>query len=282
MPPKKPRKNNKNKRRRKQNSSALTISRPLLPQTQKVGMRYTTRFTIDPAAIKSDLHDAANLIQTYSLAWNNLYDVDQTSNALFHAMEGSRNHQPRMYDQYATFYDMNTVIGAKAKITFTAMERIVATQTKNAAGAVTGSIDNICDPLPCYVGYLNSSFADNSAVSVKIDDVIEQKQAVVRKLVSQDKPVTLNAKWSINKEPSRRYDLELETGQSPGYGWGTPFGHDLVHTYMRHLHLFAHPLSTQETRSGHTGFDNPGPVDVAVEMDFICVLSGRKDVAKST
>lgn len=273
------RKGKKNYKKKKYTGNML-ISKPLLPQTQKVMLRYVTRVQLNPTAIESGAADTANHVTTYALSWNNLNDIDQTSVALTHNMEGARNHQPRMYDQYGSFYNKITAIGAKAKLTFACHERVVGLQTKGPTGTVTGTIDTICDPLPCYVGYLNSQWADNSAVSAKFDDLLEKREIVYRKLVDQDKPQSLVAKWSLNKEPSRRYSLQLESHQMQD-DWGAAFNQDLVSTQMRHLHLFAHPMSVQETRSGHSGFKDPEPIDVCVEMDIICVLSDRKEVTQS-
>lgn len=256
------------------------ISRPLLPQTQKVSMRYVTRFTIDPKAIASGALDISNTISTYGLSWNNMNKIDQTSHSAHSAMDGMVNHQPRMYDQYGLFYDRCTAIGAKAKLTFSCMERVIGLQTKDHTGSVTGTLDTIADPLPCYVGYIKSTYADDAVVAEKFDNMLEKNELVYRQLVDQDKPQTLYAKWSLNKEPSRKYSLQLEPHQMQD-DWGAPFNTDLIISQIRHLHLFAHPMSTQETRSGHTGFADPGPVDVCVEMDIICLLSDRKEVAKS-
>ena len=266
--------------KKRYNTGNMIISRPLLPQTQKVALRYVTRVQINPTSIESGAADTSHAITTYNLSWNNLNDIDQSSVAVASAMEGIRNHQPRMYDQYAQFYNKITAIGGKAKMTFLAQDRVVALQTKDHLGHVTGTLDTICDPLPCYVGYLNAQWADDANPTAKFDDLLEKKEIRYKKLVDQDKPQTLYAKWSLNKEPSRKYSLQLESHQMQD-DWGAEFNHDLISTQMRHLHLFAHPMSTQETRSGVSGFKDPEPVDVTVEMDIICILSDRKEVQKS-
>lgn len=292
MPPKKnykkkPYKKKSYKRRyKKKYTGNMIISRPLLPQTQKVGLRYVTRFQINPVEIASGAADTSHAINTYTLSWNNLNDIDRTSVSAQSGMEGMRNHQPRMYDQYSTFYNKITAIGAKAKITFLAQDRVVGLQTRgphsvtHPSGEVTGTLDTICDPLPTYVGYLNSQWADNHNVAAKFDDLLEKKEIVYKKLVDQDRPQTMYAKWSLNKEPSRKYSLQLESHQMQD-DWGAEFDVNLISTQMRHLHLFAHPMSTQELRNGHNGFSDPEPVDVCVEMDIIAVLSDRKEVSKS-
>lgn len=283
---KKPQKKKEYKKRYRKkwnNSSNMIISRPLLPQTQKVGMRYTTRIQINPNAVESGAADSAHTVQTYSLSWNNLNDIDQTSVAVTHAMDGARNHQPRMYDEYAVFYNKITAIGAKAKFTFLNSDRVITQYMRNEHGVVTGSLDHVVGPIPCYVGYLNSQYADNSAVSEKFDNLNEKNEIRYKRLCNPDKPVSMTAKWSLNKEPSRKYGLQLESSQMSD-DWGSQFNHDLVATQRRYIHLFAHPITTQEHRSGlttDTSFKDPEVIDVQVEMDIICVLSDRKEVSQS-
>lgn len=270
--------------RKKRNTGNMVISRPLLPQTQKVSMRYTTRCIITPSTIASDLTDTAGNIAIQSFSWNNLNDPDYTHGATFvnsHA-DGALNHQPRMYDQYAAFYNKCTAIGAKAKMTFLARDRLInAPHTEPTGDGSTGSVillqNILAPPKPCYVGYLKSQFADNSQVNEKYDELNEKREIVSKMLIDPDKPVTMYAKWSLNKEPSRRYQLQLENAQQSD-DWGAQFQHDLVASQRRFLHLFAHPCSVQETGvvSGPVT-----PVDVAVEIEYICVLSDRKEVGQS-
>jgi hypothetical protein len=280
----------KNNYRRK-NTSSMVISRPLLPQTQKVGMRYTTRIRINPAEIKSGNTETANNMSLYTFAWNNLHDIDQTSiQAIHHTMDGARNHQPIMYDQYKEFYNKNTVIGARAKLTFMSQERILKQpiygpishanpqHVAQGHGDVTGYQEKVADPVPCYVGILNSQYADDQTPTVKFDDVLEKKECYCKMLLSQNKPQVIKTSWSIRKEPSRRYDLELENGLYPASGWGALFESDIIHTQMRHLHLFAHPCSTNEQYDFNK---DPLDVDVSVEFDYIVILSDRKEIGQS-
>ncbi len=173
---------NKNKRRyNKKYSSNMLISRPLLPQTQKVSMRYTTRLTIQPATIASDLTDAANNVALQTMIWNNLNDPDYTHGSTYvnsHA-DGALNHQPRMYDQYGAFYNKVTCIGAKAKITFLARDRLInAPHTEpdpnnddlGHGDTVTLTSQILAPPKPCYVGYLKSTHADNASPTEHYDD----------------------------------------------------------------------------------------------------------------
>ena len=275
-------------KKKRYNTSNMVISRPLLPQTQKVSMRYTTRLAITPATIASDLTDTAGNVALQTFIWNNLNDPDYTHGITYtnsHA-DGALNHQPRMYDQYGAFYNKITCIGAKAKITFLARDRLInAPHTEPDPNnddvghgdtvTLTGQI--LAPPKPCYVGFLKSTHADNATPAEKYDELNEKREIVQRMLIDPDKPVTMTAKWSLNKEPSRRYGLQLENAQMAD-DWGALFNHDLIVTQRRYLHLFAHPCSVQETGTVSGAVT---PIDVAVEMEYICILSDRKEVGQS-
>jgi hypothetical protein len=264
----------KSNNRKKAYSGGLVISRPLLPQTQLVSMRYTTRNVIQPAQIMSDITDSAGSVGIHTMHWNNLYDPDYTSSTTSHHMDGARNHQPRMFDQYGAFYNKQTVIGAKAKITFMAVDRAVDSDP----GADVNF--QFIEPQPLFVGYLKSQYADDAAPSKKFDDLDESKSIVYKRLVDPNKPATFTAKWSLNKEPSRRSRLQLEASQQED-DWGADFSHDIISTQRRYFHIFAHPISVQETHSS-INEGTPTPVDVHIEMEFITLLSDRKDVSQSS
>ena len=267
--------------RRKNYAGNMVISRPLLPETQKVGMRYTTRIRLDPpAAVSSQTTGvgSAHDFATHTLIWNNLNDPDYTAVSATHGHDGARNHQPLMYDQYGMFYNFMTVIGAKAKITFMAQERVLNTHVYGIDGhTVTGQTQVIAEPLPSYVGYLSAQYSNDSAPAVNFDEATERKALRYRRLVDQDKPQTLYAKWSINKEPARKGKIQTESHQNSDAGWGSPFGQNIDSFCKRYLHIVAHPATLSEA----TGFKDPGPVDVQVEMDYIVLLSERKDVGQS-
>lgn len=265
--------------KRRNYSSNLIISKPLLPQTQKVGMRYTTRFRIDPHSNVVGINPAtsANDLAIHTMLWNNLNDPDYTSQSTLHTKDGAANHQPLMYDQYATFYNYITCLGARAKITFTALDRTMSFPLKDAAGHSTGSTEGIAPPIPVYVGYLTSEFADDASPAVNYDEANERRALRKRRLVDHDKPITMYAKWSLNKENSRKGNLMTEAHQYPET-WGAEFGHNVDTFNKRYLHLVAHPISLTPS----TTYNDPAEIDVEVEMDFICLLSDRKDIAQSS
>lgn len=272
----KKKKNYRNNKRYKykKHSSNMVISRPLLPQTQLVSMRYTTRNIIQPSQIASDITDVASAVGLHTFHWNNLFDPDYTSSqAPNHSMDGARNHQPRMFDQYSTFYNKQTVIGAKAKITFMAVDRAVDADP-------TADVNfQFIEPQPLFVGYLKSQYADEAQPAERFDDLDESKSIVYKRMVDPNKPQVFTAKWSLNKEPSRKSKLQLEASQMSD-DWGADFAHDLISTQRRYLHLFAHPISVQETHS-RINEGTPTPVDFHIEMEFITLLSDRKDVGQS-
>lgn len=274
---KKPNKKKQYKKNYRRNTSRMIISRPLLPQTQKVLMTYTTRVGIVPSEIHSGIVDTAAGVSTHVMSWNNLNDPDYTHGAVFtnHHADGALNHQPRMYDQYSLFYDRCSVIGAKAKITFSADNRVFLGSGHNADGAVTMS--SHLPPKPMYVGYLNSTYNDNQATNAKYDDLNERKAIIKKRLVSVEKPVTVYAKWSINKEPGYKSDI-VAKAESPGE-WGAPFNNDIATQNQRFLHIFAHPTSINESTPDSNTV--PQQVNVEIEMSYIVLLTDRKDVVQS-
>ena len=252
-----------------------------MPQTQKVGMRYTTRVRIDPAAANSSqttgIGSAADLAY-HTICWNNLNDPDHSSVTATHGHDGARNHQPLMYDQYGMFYNMMTVIGARAKITFTANDRVIQTHVYAADGhTVTGQTQQVSDPVPCYVGFLTSNeHRASSTPAINFDEANERRQIKYKRLVDQDKPQTLYAKWSLRKETARQTGL-MTKPHVYSETWGGEFGHDVDSFNTRYLHIVAHPCTLSEA----AGFKDPAPVDVQIDMDYIVLLSDRKDIGQS-
>lgn len=254
--------------KRRRRTRNLVISRPLLPSTQKVLLKYYTRFTIDPAAASSTM---ASAMSHHTLAFNDTYDVDKTyshaPSTIGHSTgrleDGAGDHQPRMYDQYSQFYDKITVLGAKANIVFSNSTNQTVT---NSTGLTA------IDATPCFVGFGNAAHYDQAIFSNRWDDLREKNEVRFRRLVDKDKPQKLIAKWSLKRDKTFKSSLSLNTSDEAPENFTAQFGHS-PHN-LRFLHIFAHPISIIN------GTD-PGKVDVEVELSQICLLSARKDIAQS-
>ena len=276
----------KYRKRYNRNTSNMIISRPLLPQTQKVCLKYFTRIQIDPVAVKSLSTNTADPMAFHKFAFNDPFDIDKTHNvgstaghiASNNLEDGARDHQPRMYDQYSAFYEKITCLGAKVKATFSNSNRItLVTQdivTSGTPAVHTETIENtrVVEPLPCYVGYMNSQWYDEAVCAERYDDAREKGELRYRKLIDSDKPQTLVAKWSIKKDPVYKSQLPLHTSHEAPENFGAPFG--ASPTNLRFCHLFAHPITTANGQ-------NPAPIDVEVEISQICLLTGRKEIGQS-
>lgn len=284
----KPRNRNKNKKpsknykKYKRSTSNMIISRPLLPETQKVCLKYYTRVHIDPVMVKSAANQTANNMAMYTFAFNDPYDPDKSQSiaqaalgvTTGHLQDGQPDHQPRMYDQYSSFYEKITVLGAKADICFSNSGRQSITTTVNQTlGSQHGTMTDreFVEPLPSYVGYLNSQWYDEPVATVRWDDVREKNEVRYRRLVDHDKPQKITAKWSLNKDKGYKSQLGLDKHEAPE-NFTSDFGHSPSN--LRFLHLFAHPVTVTNT------FD-PQPIDVEVEISQICLLSGRKEIVQS-
>lgn len=277
---------NKNKRKY-YSTSNMIISRPLLPPVQKVCLKYYTRFHIDPVAVLSGATATAHDMPIHTFAWNDPYDIDKTHSLVTSTagsttgrqQDGAPDHQPRMYDQYSSFYDKITVIGARAKVCFSNSNRTMISTTDHVAQAshpqtITENITRLTntDPLPTFVGYLTSQYTSQPTAHVKWDNVREKNQVRYRRLCDKDKPIKMTANWSIKKDPVFRTKLPLLADHEAPENFTADFGNHP--TNMRFLHLFAHPCTVSNA-------SNPAPVDVEVEISQICLLSERKEVGQS-
>lgn len=276
---------NKNKRKY-YSSSNIIISKPLLPQTQKVCLKYYTRFHIDPLPVQSGATATAHDLPIHTFAYNDPYDIDKTHTLSLgltgattgRQQDGAPDHQPRMYDQYGQFYDKITVLGARANITFSNSSRALITTTDTVSNATTGAhTESIAtqragEPLPSFVGYLNSKYNDDPLPHQKWDNLREKNELKFRRLIDHDKPQKLVAKWSLNKDKVFNSKLSLDSSHEAPENFTANFGHSP--TNIRFLHLFACPMTVSNNA-------NPMPIDVEVEFSQICLLSDRKDVAQS-
>ena len=284
--PKKRKYQNNKKRNYRRKTSQMIISRPLLPMVQKVCLKYYTRFHIDPLPIASSALATAHDLPIHTFAWNDAYDIDKTHTLAQTAagvttgrqQDGAPDHQPRMYDQYGQFYDKITVIGAKANITFSNANRTMLTSTDTvtnlSTGAHTESISSSreVEPLPSFVGVLNSQYNDKAVVAQKWDSVREKGEVRYRRLQDHDKPVRMTAKWSLKKDNVYKSKLPLMTDAEAPENYTAEWNHS-PHN-LRFLHLFACPITVSNS-------SNPAPIDVEVEISQICLLSDRKEIAQS-
>ena len=284
--PKKRNYQNNRKRNYRRSTAQMVISRPLLPMVQKVCLKYYTRFHIDPLPIQSGATATAHNLPIHTFAWNDAYDIDKTHSLTLglagattgRQQDGAPDHQPRMYDEYGQFYDKITVIGAKANITFSNANRTMLTSTDTvtnlSTGAHTESISSSreVEPLPSFVGLLNSQYNDKAVVADKWDNLREKNEVRFRRLQDHDNPVRMTAKWSLKKDNVYRSKLPLMTDAEAPENYTAEWNHS-PHN-LRFLHLFACPITVSNS-------SNPAPIDVEVEISQICLLSDRKDIAQS-
>lgn len=275
----------RNKKRRGNKKPFLAypkVNAPLMPKTQLVKLKYTTRIQLDPAAVaSSQVHDAsATDMAHHTFVLNCINDPDYTStitNSLQHDLDGARNHQPRMHDQYANFYNYNTVVSAKVKLDFITRQHIFNYTTAHTAGTgpVVTSMPVLKDPEPCVIGYLDDEYDRNSSISVKLDNIMEKNQCKYRKTKQRPNTYKMTKYWSLRKDPMYKTELTQASGQGSDVSWGSTFGSGVSGTAnARYLHIFAHPLTT-------TDDIDPAPIDVLVQMEQIVLLSDQKDIAQS-
>lgn len=272
----------RNYRKRKRSTKPLQVARrnrvnyPLMPRTRLCKLRYTTRIQIDPVQVKAGVSETAANIATYTFRLNNLNDVDYTATALTGlSRDGAPNHQPRMYDQWATFYEYATVVGAKVSATFTTRQQAHLINTNHGAGdsAVT-AIPVVKSPEPCIIGFLKREFEQNHSPNVRLDDILEKNHAVYKRTTHHPRSYTMVKKWSLKKDPMYKTELTQSTASGSDVSWGSAFNSSLSANNIRYLHFFAHPLTIKDDI-------NPAPIDVMIAMDFIVLMSDLKDIAQS-
>ena len=256
------------------------VNAPLMPKSKLVKLKYTTRIQLDPAAIaSSQAHDssAAN-VALHTFVMNDIYDPDYTStsvNSLQSDLDGARDHQPRMHDQYANFYNFNTVVSAKLRCDFITREKAILINTQHGVGdsAVT-AIPCIKQPEPCCIGFLGDEFVQNSSVSVKLDDILEKNQCRYKKTANRPSTYTMTHWWSLRKDPMYKTELTQNSSNGSDVTWGSTFGSQISTNQRRYAHLFAHGLTTTDNV-------DPLPIDVLVNLEQIVLLSDLKDVGQS-
>lgn len=250
------------------------INYPLMPETRLARVNYTTRIRINPLAVASGVGETAPNMARHTFVLNSMYNPDvTTSSTTFHSKSGAPKHQPRMYDQWSTFYEYATVVGAKVKMCWTTSQRVkTATGGSNHDGAVVAAL--VFEPTPCAIGYLKEEYEQNTGPSVRFDDVAEKKQLIYKKTKQEAGTYYMTKYWSLKKDPLYKTELWKSSGDGSDVSWGASFGQDISTNNKRYLHLVANPLITLDN-------EDPNPIDVMVEMEQIVLLSNLRDVAQS-
>lgn len=262
------------------------VNEPLMPKTKLVKMKYVTRIQIDPAAVASSqtLDSSAANIKLHTFVFNCIHDPDYTStitNSPQHDLDGARDHQPRMHDQYSGFYNYNTVVSAKLRADFITREHVQNFDTAHTGTTnVVTSVPCVKQPEPCIVGFLDNEFERNHTVSVRLDDILEKNQCKYKKTTQRPRTYTMTKYWSLRKDPMYKAELTQASGQGSDVSWGSTFslgaaGGVTGSTNARYCHLFAHPLTTKDNI-------DPEPIDVFVSLEQIVLLSDLKDIAQSS
>lgn len=271
----KKKKNDKKRSSQFQSSRQMKINYPLMPETRLAKVNYTTRIRIDPPKVNAGTAESANNCAIHTFVLNSIYSPDLTTGiTTFHSKSGAPKHQPRMYDQWATFYEYATVVGAKVNMCFTTKQRVQSYNTTHTSGETLTGVPLIREPDPLAIGFLKEEYEQNSSPTARFDDLLEKKQLVYKKTKNQAGQYYMKKFWSLKKDPL--YSTELWKSNSDGsdVSWGASFGSDISTNNKRYLHIFANPLSTLDD-------ENPLPVDVLIEMEQVVLLSNLRDIAQS-
>ena len=268
-------KKNNNRRKPYQTKRQSSVNWPLMPETRLAKVNYTTRIRIDPPAVKAGAAETANNMALHTFVLNSMYSPDYTTGAtVAHSKSGAPKHQPRMYDQWSTFYEYATVVGAKVKMAFTTKQHIQNFATTHTASGTLTGIPIVREPYPVAIGYLKPEYERNVSPSLRFDDVCEKKQIVLRKTKNVAGTYNMTAKWSLKKDPLYKTELHQSNDNGSDVSWGASFGQDVGENNRRYLHIFANALSTLDD-------EDPQPIDILVQMEQIILLSNLRDVAQS-
>lgn len=269
-------KNNKNGNYKKfQTKRQSSVNWPLMPETRLARVNYTTRIRIDPPQVKAGAAETANNMAIHTFVLNSMFNPDYTTaSTVAHSKSGAPKHQPRMYDQWSTFYEYATVVGAKVKMAFTTKQHIQNFATTHTASGTLTGIPIVREPYPCAIGFLAKEYERNVSPSLRFDDVCEKKQIVMRKTRNVAGTYNMTAKWSLKRDPLYKTELHQSNDNGSDVSWGASFGQDVGENNRRYLHIFANPLTTVDD-------EDPQPIDILVQMEQIILLSNLRDVAQS-
>lgn len=251
------------------------VNWPMMPETRLAKVNYTTRIRINPLEVKSGTGETANNMASHTFVMNSMYNPDYTTaSTTYHSKSGAPKHQPRMYDQWSTFYEYATVVGAKVKMCFTTKQRVENENITHLAGETITAIPVIKEPLPCFIGYLKEEYEPAVTANVRFDDVCEKKQIRYKRTKNSSGTYYMTKKWSLKRDPLYKTELHQRGTNGSDVSWGASFGQDIGENNRRYLHIVANPISTLDG-------EDPGPIDVLVEMEQIILLSNLRDCAQS-
>lgn len=226
MPPKKTYRRRRRRRRRKNNYNQVVIGRAPVPRSTMVKFKYCDNASLDTVAGGPAVH-----------LWsaNSLYDPNTTATG----------HQPLGFDQWTTFYDHYTVVGAK----------IIAQFTPN--------------PLDLGANLMCGIYVDdNSVPATQYHGIQEQSECNWKIMSGSTGPVTLTKKLSIKKffnKSSLKDEKELQ-GQMGNFGTGTsPSEQAYFGTWF----------------IADTTTIDPSPVQVHVTIEYYAILHEPKELNQS-
>ncbi len=166
------------------------------------------------------------------------------ANDLFDPDFTGGGHQPKGFDQWMVFYDHFTVIGSKIKVTY----------ASTTATAVTANV--ICGL------YLNSDTVSSTSSEFLLEEKLN-KAKVIGPMDGGNPMTTMRHSFSAPKFFGKKHivggaDYRGNTSTSP------------VEVAFYQIWVAALALA-----------DNPGPVDIVVEIEYLAVLTERKTLAQS-
>ncbi len=153
-------------------------------------------------------------------------------------------HQPKGFDQWMIFYDHFTVIGSKIKVTY-------ATTTTTAA---TGNV--LCGL------YLNNDTVLSTVSEFLLEEKLN-KYTVIGPIDGGKAITTLRHSFSASKFFGKKNIVG--SAEYKGTTAASPTEDAYYQVWVAALALA----------------DNPGPVDIVVEIEYLAVLTERKTLAQS-
>lgn len=167
------------------------------------------------------------------------------ANSIYDPDVTSTGHQPMGYDQWANFYDHYVVIGSQIKVTFVSPGGAITTD----AALVGVHLDD-----------------DLGAFATSTTEIMEQAKAKYRFLT----PSNSAAKVVMRHGFSCKKFFNLRDVRDNTERIGAQFGTDP--SEQAYFRVFIGPIGTSQDIAG---------VNCIVELNYICMLSERKDLLQS-